>query len=62
MNKLNRIFTSLQIRNQHLSQTLKDLKLELENCFLDKIQEAGVITPGYYSYFVPILENIVIIK
>lgn len=55
--KLNQIFTNLQLRNQQLPQNLKDLKLELENCFKDRTLEAGVINPGYYSYFLPILEK-----
>jgi hypothetical protein len=57
MNNLSQVFTNLQLRNQHLPQTLKNLKSELENCFKERTLEAGVINPGYYSYFLPILER-----
>lgn len=57
MNKLNQVFANLQLRNQHLPQNLKDLKLELENCFRERTLEAAVINPGYYSYFLTILEK-----
>lgn len=57
MNKLSQVFANLQLRNQVLPQTLKDLRLELENCFRERTLEAGVINPGYYSYFLPILEK-----
>lgn len=57
MNKLNQIYNNLQLRNKNLPDTLRELKNELEVCFSQKIQEAGVINPGYYSYFLPILEK-----
>ena len=57
MNKLKQIFSNLQLRNKNLVSPISDLKSELENCFSQRIQEAGVINPGYYSYFLPILEK-----
>ena len=57
MSNLSQIFTNLQSRNKNLVAPISDLKNELENCFSKKIQEAGVINPGYFSYFLPILEK-----
>jgi len=55
--EIKNFINSLQIRNQNIPQPLKDLKSELENSFEKNILEAGVITPGYFSYFTPILEK-----
>ena len=57
MNKLNQIYNNLQLRNKNITEPLKSLKAELESCFSEKLQEAGVIDRGYYSYFLPILEK-----
>lgn len=57
MRGLSQIYNNLQLRNKHLQSPISDLKLELENCFSERIQEAGVINPGFYSYFLPILEK-----
>lgn len=62
MSNLSQIFTNLQSRNKNLISPISDLKNELEICFSNKIQEAGVINPGYFSYFLPILEKYKISK
>ena len=51
------VFSNLEIRNKSLPQSLKDLKSELELSFDKNISQAGVINPGYFSFFLTILEK-----
>lgn len=62
MSNLNQIYTRLQERNKNLPQNIQELKTELELCYQSRVQEAGVINQGYYSYFIPILEKYKISK
>jgi len=57
MDSVNLAFRNLELRNNNLPQVLKDLKLELQICFEKNLLQAGVINPGYFSYFLPILEK-----
>ncbi len=57
MDNLKHYFKNIELRNKMLTPELKNLKMALETAFHNNILEAGVITPGYFSYFTPILEN-----
>lgn len=57
MNNISLAFRNFELRNQSLKEELKDLKLELQTCFETNLLKAGVINPGYFSYFLPILEK-----
>ncbi len=57
MNNKNLILQNINIRNKVLPSQLSQLKIDLEFSFEKNILEAGVINPGYFSYFLPILEN-----
>jgi hypothetical protein len=57
MNNINLALKNIESRNNNLSQDLKDLKSELQVCFEKNLLQAGVINPGYFSYFLPILES-----
>ena len=57
MDNINVVFRNLESRNQLLPKELKDLKFELQICFEKNILQAGVINPGYFSYFLPVLER-----
>jgi hypothetical protein len=57
MNNLQRILQYIEVRNRILTPELKTLQSELETVLEKVILEAGVINPGYFSYFVPVLNN-----
>jgi hypothetical protein len=57
MENLKHYFRNIQLRNKMLTPDLKKLQAQLEMAFESNIQEAGVINPGYFSYFTPILEE-----
>lgn len=57
MENLKHYFKNIELRNKILTPELKGLQAQLELAFENNILEAGVITPGYFSYFQPILEN-----
>ena len=57
MSNLLNYIKSLEARNNALPENLNNLRRELEDILERTIQEAGVINPGYFSYFLPILEN-----
>lgn len=57
MDNISMAFKNLENRNQLLPKELKELKSELQNCFEKNILQAGVISPGYFSYFLPVLER-----
>lgn len=57
MENLKHYFNNIQLRNKILPSELKQLQSELELVFEKNIQEAGVINPGYFSYFTPVLEE-----
>lgn len=57
MNNYSQIIKTLNLRNLNLPENIKQLKAELELIFDKKFLEAGVINPGYYSFFLPVLEK-----
>ncbi len=57
MNNLQKIIQYVESRNRILTPELKLLQSELESIFEKNILEAGVINPGYFSYFVPVLNK-----
>ena len=57
MENLKHYFKNIELRSKILTPELQNLKFILESEFEKNILEAGVITPGYFSYFTPILEN-----
>lgn len=57
MENLKHYFKNIELRNKILTPELKNLQMQLELAFESNILEAGVISPGYFSYFTPILEN-----
>jgi len=44
-------------RNTLLSSDLHPIQEELQNCFKKNLLRAGVLQPGYFSDFFPILEK-----
>jgi hypothetical protein len=57
MNNLQKILQYVETRNRILTPELRILQSELESVLEKNILEAGVINPGYFSYFVPVLNN-----
>jgi hypothetical protein len=57
MNNILQALRNIQLRNQVLPQNLISLKNDLESVFEKTFLQAGVINPGYYSFFLPVLEN-----
>lgn len=57
MNNILQVIQKLQLRNKLLSESLLNLKNDLEMVYEKNLLEAGVINPGYFSYFLPVLEN-----
>jgi hypothetical protein len=57
MNNLRQILNFVETRNRILSPELKSIQHELESVLERYIMEAGVINPGYFSYFLPVLNN-----
>jgi hypothetical protein len=57
MNNTKQIIQRLQLRNKLLSQSLLNLKADLEMVYEKNLLEAGVINPGYFSHFLPVLED-----
>jgi hypothetical protein len=57
MNNLVQLMQTISVRNKLLSNDLKSMKNELEAIFENKVLEAGVVTPGYFHYFLPTLDN-----
>jgi cell division protein FtsB len=53
MNNLQKILQYVETRNRILTPELRLLQSELELILEKNILEAGVINPGYFSYFVP---------
>ena len=51
------LYKNIKERESLLTPELKILKSELELVFNRHMNEAGVITPGYYSSFYPILDR-----
>jgi hypothetical protein len=57
MNNLQKILQYVEIRNRILTPELRILQSELESVLEKNILEAAVINPGYFSHFVPVLNN-----
>jgi hypothetical protein len=57
MNNLQKILQYVETRNRILTPELRLLQSELESVLQRNILEAGVINPGYFSYFVPVLNH-----
>ena len=57
MQNFNQYLQNLESRNKLLSQDLKNLRSNLESIFKERVLEAGVFDRGYYSYFMPVLEE-----
>jgi hypothetical protein len=57
MNNLQRILQYVETRNKILTPELRNLQYELEIVLEKNLLEAGVIDQGYFSYFVPVLNN-----
>ncbi len=54
---MRRLFEHIQVRNNILSSEFKLLQQELQGVFQKKILSAGVLQPGYFNDFYPILER-----
>ena len=48
---------NIQSRNRMLTPILVSLQSDLVDIFNNSVSEAGVIVPGYFSYFIPVLEK-----
>jgi hypothetical protein len=57
MNNLQKIISYVEVRNKILTPELKLLQYELEKSLEKNILEAAVINQGYFSHFLPILNN-----
>lgn len=59
MKNLHRVIQYVETRNKVLTSELKTLQSELEKVLEKNLLEAGVIDQGYFSYFVPVLNNFI---
>ncbi len=59
MKNFQRILQYVEARNVMLTPELKLIQSELESVLEKYILDAGVINPGYFSYFVPILNKFI---
>ncbi len=57
MNDILQALRNIEVRNRNLPASILKLKNDLEMNFEKTFLEAGVINPGYYSFFLPILES-----
>ncbi len=57
MNNVNLILQNIELRNKVLPSQILQLKKDLEFSFEKNLLEAGVINPGYFSHFLPVLEK-----
>jgi hypothetical protein len=55
--EIKRLFDNIQIRERMLTDTLKQLRTECEKEYERVKNIGGVITPGYFSFFYPILDK-----
>lgn len=54
---MRKLIEHVQGRNKMLSIDLQELQKELQSVFQKKILSAGVMQPGYFNDFYPILER-----
>ena len=57
MENITQYLKKIDSRNSLLSDDLKKLQQKLQIVLNQNITEAGVINPGYFSYFLPVLEE-----
>ena len=57
MNNIDIFIQKANNRNKILTEELQNLRKDLLSVYNDKSNEAGVINPGYYSYFLPVLNS-----
>ena len=53
---MNKLFNLIKSRNDILNSDLKSIQKDLQDTFQKKILSAGVLQPGYFNDFYPILE------
>ena len=54
---MRRLIDRIESRNKNLSPELKEIQIELQSVFQKKILSAGVLQPGNFNDFYPILEK-----
>ena len=54
---MQRLFNHIQNRNRSLPSEISEMRSELQSVFQKKLLSAGVMQPGYFNDFYPILEN-----
>lgn len=54
---MNRLFNLIKSRNEILNNDLKKIQMDLQDIYKKKILSAGVLQPGYFNDFYPILES-----